>query len=145
MIGSRHLIIFQTQYKHNVIEYLTKYDAGKAFKGGKSLCQSGHVSNVMTHLISPNIRFCFVRGLCLPEQKLSKEPYNVWLCLHKDSGEVTTGGCSCTAGVSGICKHVGGLLWYVEKEVRLVNNLTCTSKKQKWSVAPKRQLNTAWT
>ena len=42
--------------------------------------------------------------------------------------------------MSGICKHVGALLWYIEREVRLGNNRTCTSKKQKWSVPSWKQL-----
>ena len=82
----------------NVHNYLVKSDAGKAFKGGKSLLLSGHLINVMVHMITPNVRYCFVRGLCHPEQRLSKPPYNVWVCLHKDSGEVVTGECSCIAG-----------------------------------------------
>ena len=92
-------------------------------------------------MTSPNLRYCFVRGLCHPEQKLSKPPYNVWVCLHKDSGTIVNGHCSCTAGVSGSCKHIGALLWYVEQEVRLGHNKTCTSKKQKWSVPSLRQQN----
>ena len=78
--------------------YLTKHEAGKAFKGGKSLLESGHLENVMTNAISPNIRYCFVRGICLPEQKVSNDYYNVWVCLHKDSSEVICGECSCVAG-----------------------------------------------
>ena len=81
-----------------VMHYLVTNDAGKAYRGGKSLLESGHVSNVMTHLISPNIRYCFVRGLCLPEQKLSNNPYDVWICIQKDTGDIITGDCSCTAG-----------------------------------------------
>ena len=65
---------------------------------GNSLLDSGHLSNIMVHVISPNIRYCIVRGLCLPEQKLSKDVYNVWVCLHKDSVAVATGDCSCTTG-----------------------------------------------
>ena len=49
---------------------LNNTDAGKAYKGGKSLLLSGHIKNVMTHSISSNIRYCFVKGLCHPEQKL---------------------------------------------------------------------------
>lgn len=41
---------------------------------------------------------------------------------------------------SGVCKHAGALLWYVEQEVRLGNNKTCTSKKQQWSVPSKKRL-----
>ena len=34
---------------------------------------------------------------------------------------------------------MGALLWHIEQEVRLGNNRTCTSKKQKWSVPSKKQ------
>ena len=47
--------------------YLRDTDAGKAFKGGKSLLFSGHIKNLMTHSISSNICYCFVKGLCHPE------------------------------------------------------------------------------
>ena len=98
---------------HNIYEHVTAYlanhDAGKAYKGGKSLLVSGHISNVMTHSISANIRYCFVRGMCCPEQKLSKNDYDVWLCLHKDTGEIMTADCKCAAGASGVCKHAGSL------------------------------------
>ena len=78
--------------------YLKDSDAGKAYKGGKSLLLSGHVRNVMTHSISPNIRYCFVKGLCQPEQKIGNNPYTIWVCLHKDSGAVVSGECMCVAG-----------------------------------------------
>ena len=41
--------------------------------------------------------------------------------------------------VSGICKHVGSLLWYIEREVRLRHSLACTSKPQKWHIPSKKQ------
>ena len=62
-----------TTFSH-VENYLKTNDAGKAFQGGRSLLMSGHVKNIMTHMLSPNVRYCFVRGLCHPEQKLSKQP-----------------------------------------------------------------------
>ena len=43
--------------------------------------------------------------------------------------------------VAGFCKHVGALLWYIEEQVRLRNNKTCTGKKQKWSVPSKKAQN----
>ena len=39
----------------DVIDYLDKNDAGKAYKSGKSLLDSEHLSRVMTHNISNNI------------------------------------------------------------------------------------------
>ena len=68
---------------HNdAIDYLDKNDARKAYKSGKSLLDSEHLSNAMTHDISNNIRYTFVRGYCFPEQRTSNKPY-VWVCLHK--------------------------------------------------------------
>ena len=45
----------------------------------------------------------------------------------------------CIFRVSGNCKHVGALLWYIEQEVRLGHNQTCTSKPQKWHIPSKKQ------
>ena len=36
----------------------------------------------------------------------------------------------CFYRASGVCKHVGAILWYIEREVRLVNNKTCPSEKK---------------
>ena len=58
--------------------YLRNTDAGKAFKGEKSLLFSGHIKNMMTHSISSNIRYCIMKGLCHSEQKLGQNPY----CLN---------------------------------------------------------------
>ena len=33
-----------------------------------------------------------------PEQKLGQNPYTVWVCVHKDSGAVASGDCTCVAG-----------------------------------------------
>lgn len=83
----------------NVDNYLKENNAGKAFAGGKSLLQSEHLFHVMVNTISPNIRYCFVKGLCYSEQKFkTKDAYDVWVCLHKDSGIIETGDCSCVAG-----------------------------------------------
>ena len=47
---------------NDVIDYLDENGAGKAYKSGKSLLGSEHLSNMMTHNISNNIRYTFVRG-----------------------------------------------------------------------------------
>ena len=52
----------------------------------------------MTHSTSSNIRYCFVKGFCHPEEKLGQNPYTLWICLHKDSGAVANGECTGVAG-----------------------------------------------
>ena len=37
----------------------------------------------------------------------------------------------------GVCKHVGAILWYIEREVQLGKDKTSTSKKQKVNVLSK--------
>ena len=61
----------------DLIDYLGKNDAGKAYRSGKSLLDSEHLSNVMTQNISNNIRYTFVRGYCFPEQRTSNKRYDV--------------------------------------------------------------------
>ena len=53
---------------------------------------------MMTHSTSSNIRYCFVKGFCHPEEKLGQNPYTLWICLHKDSGAVVNGECMGVAG-----------------------------------------------
>ena len=83
---------------HDVIDYLEKNNAGKAYRSGKNLLDSERLSNVMTHNISNNIRYTFVRGYCFSEQRTSNKPYDVWVCLHKDDGSIVEGICSCVVG-----------------------------------------------
>ena len=56
---------------NDVKDYLMKHEAGKTFKSGKSLLESGHLSGTKTHNIDINVRYCFVRGNCCPEQRIS--------------------------------------------------------------------------
>ena len=60
-----------------------KHDAGKDFKSGKGLLESGHLIGIKTHNIDINVRYCFVRGNSCPEQRTSNANYNVRVCLHK--------------------------------------------------------------
>ena len=83
---------------NDVQGYLTKHDAKKAFKSGKSLLESGHLSGIKTHNIDINVRYCFVRGDYCPEQRISNANYDVWVCLHKDSEEIVNAGYSSVAG-----------------------------------------------
>ena len=75
---------------------------------------------------------------CIPEQKVSQAPYDVWVLLEKGSGKIYSADCNCPAGVSGCCKHIGALLWHIESEVKLGKNVTCTGKAQEWHKPSKK-------
>ena len=56
----------------------------------------------------------------------------VWVCLSTGNGDTLTGECGCLAGYGESCKHVSALLHYIEYEVRVGNNTTCTCIPQQW-------------
>ena len=41
----------------------------KAILKGKSSEISGHVFNVECHTVSPKLKYCFVRGKCVPQER----------------------------------------------------------------------------
>ena len=55
----------------------------------------------------------------------------MWLC----------GKCGCVAGLISSCKHVFAILHYIENEVTLGHNKTCTSKKQKWDIRKSEKIH----
>ena len=72
--------------------------SSKAMKQGKSLMCSEHIHDVKFHHVSTNLKYCFVRCLCVPEEKTSGDSYTSWVCLYKDSGKVLIAECSCFSG-----------------------------------------------
>ncbi|XP_065645606.1 uncharacterized protein LOC136076069 [Hydra vulgaris] len=108
--------------------YLNKRNARKAFRGGKSLFKSEHLSNIRYHNINSDSKYCYIAAYCLPEQKSNNPVYNVWVLIKKKSVTIKSADCDCAAGTSGCCKHVGAPLWYVEHSVKIGDNKTCTLK-----------------
>lgn len=80
------------------VECYLKEKAPKALLKGASLEQSKHVISVAYHSISPNLKYCYVRGKIIPQERTNNDPYDAWVCLKKDDGSVITGECSCVAG-----------------------------------------------
>ena len=111
----------------------------KASKEGQNLQTSGHVQSVFFNRISDAIKCCFIKALVVPQTRISEAPYSVWVCLRTDSSCIVTGECECVAGFSNTCKHVFSLLYYIQEEVRLGRNKSCTGKKQQWSVRKRRR------
>ena len=106
----------------------------KAFKEGKNLQNSGHVKSVLFHRISDTVKFSFIKASVVPQTRISKRPYTVWVCLRNDTSLILTGECNCLAGASNSCKHVFALLHFIENEVYLGRNKSCTGKKQQWDM-----------
>ena len=54
--------------------------------------------------------------------------------LRNDVSSILTGECTCLAGSSYSCKYMFALLYYIENEVHIGRNKSCTEKKQQWDV-----------
>ena len=117
----------------NIDEYAEFNSAKKASKEGRNLLFSGHVMSVKFNPITSSLKYCFVKGVVIPQTRVNENPYSVWVCIH-DDGSILTGECGCVAGLISSCKHVFAILHYIENEVTLGHNKTCTNKKQNWDV-----------
>ena len=116
-----------------ISQYAEKTCSMKGFREGKNLLFSGHVNSVLFHRITDTIKFCFIKAKVVPQTRILEEPYSVWVCLRNDCSFIKTAECACVAGYSQSCKHVFALLHYIENEVKLGLNTSCTSRKQQWS------------
>lgn len=58
---------------------------------------------------------------------ISASQYTLHIVLTKETGSVQFASCNCKAGLSGVCSHVGGLLFTVVK----IKN-PCTSRECEW-------------
>ena len=86
------------------------------------------------HRLTETIKFCFIKALVVPQTRISESPYSVWVCLRNDVSSILTGECTCLAGSSYSCTYVFALLHYIESEVHIGRNKSCTEKKQQWGV-----------
>ena len=117
----------------NIDEYAELNSAKKASKEGRNLLFSGHAISVKFNPITSSLKYCFVKRVVIPKTRVNGNPYSVWVCIH-DGGSILAGDCGCVTGLISSCKHVFTILHYIENEVTLGHNKTCTSKKQKWYV-----------
>ena len=122
----------------NLKDYAMRGQSQKAFDEGMNLQRANHVHNVEVNNISECINYCFMRGKVVPQTRVSESPYDVWVCVSTSTLQVLTGECKCVAGYGESCKHVFALLHFVEQQVSLGLNKTCTSKKQAWQQTLKR-------
>ena len=73
---------------------LTDYKEGKAF----SYFDSKWLKEVYYHPVSDSSEYCFLKAKCCPSMNVSHDPHDVWVCIHKKTGKINSGYCSCFAG-----------------------------------------------
>ena len=74
---------------------------------------------------------CLVIGNVNHSYALSATPLHPWVVV-KSSGVVVCGHCTCMAGLSEMCSHVGALLFWLEFIVRKREEISCTSGPNQW-------------
>ena len=108
---------------NNIDEYAELNSAKTASKKGRNLLFSGHVMSLKFNPITSSLKYCFVKGVVIPQTRVNENPYSVWVCIH-DNG---SGECGCAAGLISSCKHIFAILHYIEKEVNFGHGKICTS------------------
>ena len=138
----------------NVVDYMInrkesdcmRAEDWKSFKaGGFKLFKEGHVQNIFINRDDTKLE---VECKCLPEMKKDRV-YNLSLRISVETSSVDFAECSCPAGRGphGSCKHIAATLFALEnfysfyEEARSEDEISCTSKLQKWNQPRKRRLD----
>ena len=86
------LLEVNTCILNNSEEYAELNSTKKTSKEGKNLLFSGNVISVKFNLITSSLKYCFVKGVVIPQTHLNENPYCVQVCVH-DDGSILTGEC----------------------------------------------------
>lgn len=106
----------------------------RQLKKSKKCCSEKVLSDIYVTQVNDS-PYCFVKAKCRPSMKqhvlvhgnISVSQYTLHIVLTKETGSMQFGSCNCKAGLSGVCSHVGGLLFTVVK----IKN-PCTSRECEW-------------
>ena len=89
----------------------------------------GWLGPLQYHKVQPDCDYCLLKTDCTPSERLSDTPHKLWICMIKKDAKNMTAHCTCMAGMSATCNHVGAALFRIEAAVRLaLSNPSCTSK-----------------
>ena len=119
---------------------LNEYKVGKAYR----YFTAEWVKEVFYHDINSKSDKCVVKVKVTPSQAVNNKPYDVWIVIRKDNGDVPGGQilsayCTCTAGMLGSCNHIAGALFRIEHAVKTgITKPTSTSQLCQWTI-PKKQ------
>ena len=127
-----YLIINTDQYTKQ------RQNAFKSLDAYRTVCSEGWTSNISTKSWQDQgviVLKCDIK----PSQK-SGMLYDTWVAI-KANGHIITGHCTCMAGLSEVCNHVGAVLYKCMHEFPLTDDsdATCTSLPCKW-IAPTKKV-----
>ena len=105
-------------------------NAFKSLDGFRMVCAEGWMSTLQTKVWADAV---VIKGEVKPSQQ-SGVLYKTWVAVKK-SGEVISGHCTCMAGLSEVCNHVGAVLYKCMHDAQ--QPLSSTSLPNQWLPARK--------
>lgn len=64
---------------------------------------------------------------------MNNPPLKVWI-ICEEEGSIISAHCTCMAGLSEVCSHIGALLYALEYMYQASRNLSPTDLKAKWVI-----------
>ena len=89
---------------------LNDYKEQKAY----SYFTSQWLLEIFYHPITTDSKYCYLKAMCSPSQRMSEKAHEVWVALHKETGTINSAFCSCFSGASQTCNHIAALLFKVD-------------------------------
>ena len=106
----------------NIVQRIEcEYKQGKTYR----YFTDTSISEVFYINISDESKYCYLKTKCLPSQRVSSKPYDVWALVKKDlkyevSGAILNAYCTCTAGLLGSDNHVAEVFFLEWKQLDLL-------------------------
>lgn len=108
----------------------SKYKQGKAF----SYYHDGWIQKIDSHMDTEN-DLCYFRTKCLPSERVSSPPHEIWIACRLSNGEILSCYCTCTAGwVKYLFVSVESLLSVlcIHVHCSIHTDLACPSKEKQY-------------
>lgn len=126
--------IYEFLVSSHTLHSCERKNAFKSLDAYRMVCSEGWMSTLgVKEWPNAVVLKCDVK----PSQKSGKL-YKTWVAVKRD-GSVVTGHCTCMAGLSEVCNHVGAILYKCMQETPLQSSseMSCTSLPCQWLPAKK--------
>lgn len=125
--------------EEDIKAYHSNSDAKKHLNAGYRMFRSHKVKDVLLNFSVPNTVFCKANV----EASFSLNKKYVTQVKLSTSSEILGGYCECAAGLGGVCKHVGAVLWFVFDVIKqgdkyIQESKSCTEEERKWGIGSKK-------
>ncbi|XP_012945416.2 uncharacterized protein LOC106013658 [Aplysia californica] len=115
-------------------DYIGKYKTQKAY----SYFASKFVGTILWAQVPDDCDRCFLTSEVTPSQSVRGDTHKQWILL-RNTGEILTSMCSCTAGMCSTCNHVIAVLYKVEFAIsNHLNSESCTETSCAWNKCTKK-------